>query len=271
MLTFPNAKINIGLSITGKRPDGYHNLETVFYPVQIRDALEIIDNRPQKKKLYVSGLPVAGNTEDNLVWKAYHLLQSRFPQVGELSVYLHKVIPMGAGMGGGSADAAFLLRMLNDYFHLECSQQQLEEYALQLGSDCPFFMRNKPAFASGRGEQLEALDLDLSGYSIQVVYPDIAISTATAFSGIQPKPATFNLKQLPGLPVEEWRNRVFNDFEISLFPQYNLLQQIKEQLYAGGALYTSLSGSGSTLYGIFRKGEKATIEINHAITTFYIL
>jgi 4-diphosphocytidyl-2-C-methyl-D-erythritol kinase len=265
MLTFPNAKINIGLFITAKRKDGYHDLETIFYPVQVKDALEIVDSPGANTSIHLSGLPVAGDQQNNLVWKAYTLLQRDFPQrVGPLSIHLHKVIPMGAGLGGGSADGAFMLKMLNDRFNLGMDLNELEQYALELGSDCPFFIRNKAAFASGRGEQLEETALDLSDYSIQLIYPDIHISTALAFSGITPAPASYSLRNISSLPLDKWKDHIRNDFEVSLFPEYPVLQKMKEQLYVGGALYASLSGTGSTVYGIFKKGERA--EINSEIS-----
>jgi 4-diphosphocytidyl-2-C-methyl-D-erythritol kinase len=260
MLTFPNAKINIGLFITAKRNDGYHNLETIFYPVAVRDALEIVDIPHTNTSIHLTGLPVAGDQQNNLVWKAYTLLQREFPgKIKPLSIHLHKVIPMGAGLGGGSADGAFMLNMLNNHFNLELNTDQLEQYALELGSDCPFFIRNKAAFASGRGEQMEEMGLDLSNYSIQLIYPDIHISTAMAFAGITPAAASYSLQNISSLPLDQWKDHIRNDFETSLFPEYPLLQHLKEELYAGGALYASLSGTGSTVYGIFQKGEQATI------------
>ncbi len=260
MLTFPNAKINLGLSVTDKRADGYHDIETVFYPVAVRDALECI-YKEGEEDLHISGLPVESEKKENLVWRAYQLLRQDFPdEVPPLSLYLHKAIPMGAGLGGGSADAAFLLNMLNSRYSLGLSQRQLEDYALRLGSDCPFFISNVPCFAGGRGELLEPLALDLSAYSIQVVYPQIAISTAAAFSGIVPRPPAFNLRMLPELPVRDWRGMVCNDFEEGLFIPFPVLRLIKEQLYDAGALYASLSGSGSALYGVFPKGVYADIK-----------
>ncbi len=260
MLRFPNAKINIGLFITGKRDDGYHNLETIFYPAPIKDALELVEQEAEATSIHISGLEVAGNTDTNLVWKAWQLLQKDFPaQVKPLPVFLHKVIPMGAGMGGGSSDGAFMLRMLNDHFRLNLNTTQLEQYALQLGSDCPFFIRNQPAFASGRGELLEPLSLDLSAYTLQVVCPAIHVSTATAFKGVHPAPAPFNLKELPQLPLSDWKRYIRNDFESSVFQAQPALQEFKEALYAQGALYASMSGSGSAIYGLFAKGEQAVL------------
>ncbi|WP_118950645.1 4-(cytidine 5'-diphospho)-2-C-methyl-D-erythritol kinase [Taibaiella helva] len=269
MLTFPNAKINIGLYITGKRNDGYHNLETVFYPVPFRDALELIDAADSASSLSLSGLAVAGDRESNLVWRAYNLLQTAFPKlVKPLQIRLHKIIPMGAGMGGGSADAAFMLNMLNEYFRLGLDDDTLESYALQLGSDCPFFIRNRPAFAAGRGELLEPLALDLSGYNIQLVCPLLHVSTALAFSGVKPAPAPFDLRRIDTLSPEEWKAHIRNDFEDTVMAQYPVLRDIKEQLYQQGAVYASMSGSGSSLYGIFSQGSKATIHSTVPFTTF---
>lgn len=268
MLTFPNAKINIGLYITGKRDDGYHNLETVFYPVPFRDALELIDAPEGESSISLSGLAVAGDRENNLVWRAYRLLQRDFPQVKPLHILLHKIIPMGAGMGGGSSDAAFMLNMINERFQLGLDRATLENYALQLGSDCPFFIRNLPAFAAGRGELLEPLSLDLSGYNILLVCPQLHVSTAVAFSGVQPATAPFDLRSISTLAPEEWKAHIHNDFENTVMTQYPVLRDIKKQLYNQGAIYASMSGSGSSLYGIFRRGSKPKIDSTIPYTTY---
>jgi 4-diphosphocytidyl-2-C-methyl-D-erythritol kinase len=255
MLRFPNAKINLGLHITRKRDDGYHELETVFYPVKhMRDALEVVPAASAQSSLHVSGLAVEGDVAHNLAWKAYLLLQERFPgRVAPLDMYLHKAIPMGAGLGGGSADAAFALVMINEHCGLGLRPAELEALALQLGSDCPFFIRNSPQYAGGRGEEMEPLALDLSDYRIEVVCPDVHVSTAAAFSRVVPKPAEFDLRDVPQLPVSEWKGALRNDFEESVFAQAPQIGAIKEQLYADGALYASMSGSGSAVYGIFEK------------------
>ncbi|KAA5537450.1 4-(cytidine 5'-diphospho)-2-C-methyl-D-erythritol kinase [Taibaiella lutea] len=259
MLRFPNAKINIGLSITGKREDGYHNLETVFYPVEVKDALEIIAS--EETNMHLSGFPVEGSSDNNLVWKAYQVLERDFPElVKPLEIYLHKAIPMGAGLGGGSADGAFMLSMLNDFFGLNIPSDKLESYALQLGSDCPFFIRNKPVFAKGRGEIMEPVPLSLDNYSIQLICPKLHISTANAFKGIVPKTASFNLNAIEASDIKDWKSYIINDFERTLFPHYPVLQQIKHQLYEQGAIYASLSGTGATVYGIFEKGKRAEIQ-----------
>jgi len=268
MLCFPNCKINLGLYITHKRDDGYHDIETVFYPVQLTDALEIIP--AAQTTLHTSGIGIAGNTDDNLVYKAYKLLQSQFPdKVPAFDIYLLKAIPMGAGLGGGSADGAFMLRLINDHCKLGLDNNTLAGYALQLGSDCPFFIYNTPQLATGRGEQMQEVDVDLSAYSIQLIYPLVHISTAQAFRSITPTPASFDLRKLPELPLTEWKNKVSNDFEAPIFSQHPILADIKQQLYAQGAIYASMSGSGSAIYGIFEKGKKAGI-VTENVQTFYI-
>ncbi len=281
MLCFPNCKINIGLYVTRKRPDGYHDIETVFYPIiaeamagepmnmQLRDVLEVV-NAPVTS-LHMTGLPVKGNDSDNLVFKAYHLLKNRFPGiVSGLDIYLHKVIPMGAGLGGGSADGAFMLRLLNDYFQLKLSKPELAEMALQLGSDCPFFIHNNPQFATGRGEQMNDIMLDLNAYCLQIICPEVHVSTAKAFSMIQPKSATFNLQRLPELPISEWKNCVANDFEAPVFEMHPELAEVKQALYDQGSVYASMSGSGSAIYGLFEKGEKGKIKSSIPFKEFYL-
>lgn len=268
MLTFPNCKINIGLYITERRPDGYHNLETAFYPVALTDVLEVIPAATEEVYLY--GKAVAGDKNDNLVWKAYRLLKDQFQQIPELDVHLLKSIPMGAGLGGGSADGAFMLRLLNDYCKLGLSNDELIQFALQLGSDCPFFIPNTPQFAQGRGEIMSPLDLDLSGYSIQLICPQVHISTAAAFKMITPKAVPFDLSKLPELPIEQWVEYISNDFEEPVFAQHPALSGIKQQLYIQGAIYASMSGSGSTIYGIFEKGRQAVIESSLSFESYYI-
>lgn len=253
MLVFPNAKINIGLFITGRWQDGYHNIETVFYPVDYKDVLEIIPTNNGQTTLHISGNPVSGNMDDNLVWKAWKLLKQDYPEaIFPIEIYLHKNIPTGAGLGGGSADAAFMIRLINAYFQLGLDTEMMAAYALQLGSDCPFFIRNCACLASGRGEILQPLSLDLSAYRIQLLTPDIHCSTALAYKQITPRPAPFSLREITQLPVEEWKDYIHNDFELPVFAQYPELQELKAALYEQGALYASLSGSGSALFGIFK-------------------
>lgn len=231
MLTFPNAKINIGLYITNRRTDGYHDLETIFYPVmQLHDALEAIPARATG--LHLSGKPIQGNTESNLAIKAHKMLQKLFPQqVKELDIHLLKSIPMGAGLGGGSADGAFMLKVVNNLCNLGLDDTYLADLALQLGSDCPFFIYNTPQFAAGRGEKMEPVQIDLSTFSIQLICPQVHISTAKAFEMITPRPALFDLKKLKELPFIDWKQRIHNDFEIPVFRQYPQLRDVKQQLY----------------------------------------
>ena len=264
MIVFPNCKINLGLQILNKRSDGYHNLATVFYPVPLNDALEIIDCT--NLDFSNSGLSVSGTSAENLCSKAYFLLKTDFPLISPLKIHLHKNIPMGAGLGGGSADAAFMLRLLNTYFQLNLSTTQLMQYALQLGSDCPFFILNKPCLATGRGEILTEIALDLTGYQLVLVNPGIHVNTAHAFAGINQQQSTTsnekNLTEIINKPVSEWKQELKNDFEIPVFAQYPVLQNIKTALYQAGAMYAAMSGSGSTLFGLFNKEQSIKINVD---------
>ena len=249
MISFPNAKINIGLHVVSKRTDGYHNLETVFYPVQLADALEVVETR--RRKFTFSGIPIDGAIENNLIYKAWKLLSEDF-NIPPVHFHLHKAIPFGAGLGGGSSDAAFALKMLNDFFKLELTMAQLEKYASQIGADCSFFMHNKPLIAKGIGDQFSPLEIDLSAYQIIIVKPNVSVSTPEAYRNVAPAKPEFDLTTLPKLPVEEWENEVKNDFENSVFLQYPQIKKLKDLLYSAGAVYASMSGSGSAVYGIFR-------------------
>lgn len=270
MIVFPNGKINLGLYVHGKRSDGYHNLETVIYPVSVKDVLEIItlpyDEFPEydKKKHFrfvCSGLPVDGETNNNLCVKAFYLLKKDFPALPAVHMHLHKVIPMGAGLGGGSADGAFTLKLMNEKFGLNLSTRQLIDYSLQLGSDCPFFIINKPCYATGRGEVLEEINLDLSGYSFVMVNPGIHINTGRAFSAISSSaPGTIRLqaqtlKELILQPVETWKEALANDFEQVVFEEHPEVGKIKNYLYDHGAIYAAMSGSGSTVFGMYPRHE----------------
>ena len=248
MILFPPAKINLGLRIVQKRADGYHNLETGLFPVPWRDALEVI--RSDTFSFQTSGLPIPGAPENNLCVRAYHLLQQDF-DLPPVAVHLHKVIPMGAGLGGGSSDAASLLMLLNDLFELSLATSVLQTYAARLGSDCPFFVDPRPRLASGTGTTLEDLPLDLSGQHLLIVYPKVSVSTADAYARVVPRQPDSDLRNLLTQPVEAWKDQVVNDFEVSVFQQHPMLADIKEQLCHTGATYASLSGSGSALYGLF--------------------
>lgn len=250
MIGFPNAKINIGLNITEKRPDGFHNLETVFYPVGWSDALEFVSS--EETSFSHSGILISGEAEANLVMKAYRLLQKDF-SLPPLKVHLHKEIPFGAGLGGGSSDGAFMLSMLNKEFKLQLSSAGLEHYAAQLGSDCPFFIRNTPVFASGRGEVMEPAELVLNNWFILLVKPPVAVPTAKAFQWIVPAVPKYSLKTLIRQPVSEWKNTIVNQFELSVFQFFPEIEKVKHQLYEMGAAYASMSGSGSCVFGLFQE------------------
>ncbi len=254
MIVFPNAKLNLGLNIIRKRDDGFHDLETVFYPLSIYDALEI-NTRNSGSKIHFSssGNDIDTPADQNICLKACHLLKKDFPDLPPVSIHLHKNIPIGAGLGGGSADGAFTLLLLNKKFKLGLSQEQLVDYALKLGSDCPFFIINKPCLARGRGEIMTEIALDLSAYHLVVINPGIHISTANAFKDIIPSQKENVVKDLITKPVTEWKNLLCNDFENAVFKQFPEIDSIKKLLYDKGAVYASMSGSGSTVYGIFEK------------------
>ncbi|MDE1192747.1 MAG: 4-(cytidine 5'-diphospho)-2-C-methyl-D-erythritol kinase [Arachidicoccus sp.] len=258
MVVFPNAKINIGLFITNKRDDGFHDLETVFYPIPFCDALEVMPNKKNEFNFTCSGLPVE-NTSENLCIKAYKLIRNDYPFIPELQMWLHKAIPTGAGLGGGSADASFTLKLLNEEFQLNISEEKLLQYALSLGSDCPFFIQNKACIAKGRGEIMEPVNVDLRNYYIIVVHPGIHINTGWAFKQLQPKPVGFSLKKIAEEKIETWRDFVRNDFEKPVFELYPEIKKIKEELYKKGALFASMTGSGSSVYGLFSE-DPANIE-----------
>ena len=260
MIVFPNCKINLGLNIVRKRKDGFHDLETFFYPLNICDAVEIIqtnDSNYVNNITYTStGLAIAGNEQNNLCIKAYQLLKKDFPLLPSIKMHLHKNIPMGAGLGGGSADGAFVLKLLNQKFNLQLSQQQLINYALQLGSDCPFFIINKPCFATSRGEKMNEININLSAYKFLLVNPQIHISTSWAFANIQPTIPSKSIQQIITQPIHTWKNELVNDFEKPVFQQHTSIYSIKNEMYKMGALYAAMSGSGSTIFGIFEKEKK---------------
>jgi 4-diphosphocytidyl-2-C-methyl-D-erythritol kinase len=251
MISFPNAKINIGLNITRRRPDGYHDLETVFYPIKINDVLEIVES--DKMDFYASGLGIPGRVEDNLCLKGYDLLKKDFPGLPPVNIHLHKHIPIGAGLGGGSADAAFFIKLVNQTFTLGLDTAQMRDYARQLGADCAFFIESKPVYAFGKGDEFEPVAIDLSAYHIVLVMPPAHVSTAEAYRGVVPKPAEGPLKGHITFPVREWRYVIKNDFEDSIFKNHPVIRGVKASLYEAGALYASMSGSGASVFGIFQK------------------
>jgi len=248
MVCFPNAKINIGLQITEKRPDGFHNLNSCFYPVGWSDVLEIIP--AQTFGFSSSGLAIPGHTASNLCVKAYDLLKRDF-DLPPVQMHLLKIVPIGAGMGGGSADAAFALKLLNDFFWLKLPTSSLENHARTLGSDCAFFVQNKPQLCHEKGDQFANVDLSLKDKFIVLVYPNLHISTAEAYAGVRPQKPEIDLQKALKMPLLAWRAVIKNDFENHLFAKYPVLTQIKNDLYAAGAAYASMTGSGSTLFGIF--------------------
>lgn len=250
MLVFPNAKINIGLNIVEKRPDGFHNIESCFYPIGWSDALEI--TKSEAFSFETNGISIPGDNADNLCKKAYETLAGDY-ELHPVKMHLLKAIPIGAGLGGGSSDAAFAIRALNDFFKLNISFEKQLDYARRLGSDCAFFILNKPAYCFQKGDRFEDIDLKLAGKWIVLVNPGIHISTIEAYAGIKPAAAKTNLRDDLKGPVADWATRIKNDFEATLFPKYPLLKEIKQRLYADGAEYASMSGSGSTVYGIFEK------------------
>ena len=257
MITKPIAKINLGLNVVEKRPDGYHNLETVFYPVPIQDVLEVYPMDAEFPSdvdcdLKVTNIHIEGDEQKNLVVKAYHLLKNDFPTLPRIHTHLYKGIPTQAGMGGGSSDCGFMITLLNEQFQLGLSEQQMIAYAAKLGADCAFFIVNTPSYAEGIGEILQPIDLDLSGWYLCVVRPAIPVSTKEAFSLITPAHPAKNCREVVMQPIETWREDLTNDFEKSVFALHPEIGAIKDRLYEKGAIYAAMSGSGSSLFGLFR-------------------
>lgn len=250
MICFPNAKINLGLNIVSKRPDGYHNIETVFYPIPVKDALEIVP--ASSFSFNQTGIPVDSPAEKNLVIKALNLLKTQYT-IPPVEVHLQKCIPFGAGLGGGSADAAFMLKLLNEFCSLNIPSNHLELMASSLGADCPFFIRNTPVFASGIGNIFEPVTLSLNKYYLCLIKPDVSVSTPEAYSLVKPAKPEVSLKKIIETPVEEWRETMTNAFEKSVFAKRPVIEAIKNALYEEGAVYASMSGSGSSVYGLFEK------------------
>ena len=266
MICFPNAKINLGLHVTEKRADNFHNIETIFYPVGWNDALEVVETKESKVvtlsavpdsppkvenfNLHLSGLPVSGNVTDNLLYKAYQLIL-KSKSLPALEVYLHKVLPMGAGLGGGSADAAFFIKLLNEQFDLKFTEDERMDLARQLGSDCAFFIKNKPVLATQKGDEFSDLLLDLSHLYIAIIYPNIHSNTKEAYSLVKPQKPSRSLLEIVQQPISTWKNELVNDFENSIFNLYPVVEKTKNDLYDLGAVYASMSGSGSAVFGLF--------------------
>lgn len=259
MLLFPNAKLNLGLYLTGVRPDGFRNLESVFVPLPWTDALEVLPAPVgTETTLTLTGIPIPGEPATNLCLRAYELLKADFA-LPPIQMHLHKVVPIGAGLGGGSADAAFALKGLNELFGLALGAEALENYARRLGSDCAFFIQNQPVFAYERGDVFAPIPLNLTGTACKVIYPGLHISTAEAYARVVPRPPQHDLQTALAQPLETWRDTVHNDFEEALTPHYTVLGEIKQALYEAGAAYASLSGSGSAVYGLFPGHERPPV------------
>lgn len=265
MLVFPNCKINLGLNVTARRPDGFHTIETVFYPVFWNDALEIIETKNSRKAFSYSqsGIAIDGATEQNLIYKAWKIISEQ-KTLPAIRVHLHKNIPLGAGLGGGSSDAASFINLLDENFNIGFTEREKMQMAARLGSDCPFFLRNKPVFASGKGDVFSDIKVDLSAYFILLVYPCIHSNTKEAYQAIVPKTPGYDLKHvLETFPVKEWKSKLVNDFEDTVFKKHPAIKSVKDLLYQSGALYASMSGSGSTVYGIFETEPKINIASHH--------
>jgi len=254
MILYPNAKINLGLHIVEKNADGFHNIETLFFPLRWSDVLEFvpIENTDEKTSLKCTGLSVAGNSDNNLVMKALQIVKSEY-KLPELKIHLHKIIPMGAGLGGGSADASYMLVGLNRFFDLKITNDKLSNMAAKIGSDCAFFINNQPSLGTGRGNILEAFNIKLSGKYLLVAVPDVHVSTPQAYAGVKPQKPTTPLKEILKMDISEWKKHLINDFEISVFDKFPTIAKLKEIFYEKGAIYASMSGSGSSVFGIFDK------------------
>lgn len=264
MICFPNAKINLGLNITEKRADGFHNIETVFYPIGWDDALEIIvpdssvtskqnnNSSTQDFNLHVSGLPISGSIEDNLLYKVYTIIK-QIKTLPPIDVYLQKILPMGAGIGGGSSNAAFFINLLNEQFKLNFSETQRLDIARELGSDCAFFIKNTPVYATQKGDVFKDIELNLSHLYISIIYPNVHSNTKEAYSLVKPKQPIKSLLEIIKQPISTWKTELTNDFEKSIFSLYPIVEKTKKDLYESGAIYASMSGSGSSVFGLYEK------------------
>jgi 4-diphosphocytidyl-2-C-methyl-D-erythritol kinase len=270
MICFPNIKINLGLHVINRRTDGFHNIETIFYPVKFCDILEVIEDPNQNEAIVFSssGLRIEGSVEDNLIVKAYFGISKDIP-LPKVKVHLHKIIPMGAGLGGGSSDAAYMIKLLNDKFNLNLSPERMQAYASALGSDCAFFIQNKPSYAFGKGHELEIMeDVSLAGYYFVLLNTGLHSSTATAYKNVKRREVfdeSQSLKHRIKQPVSQWKIEVENDFEYSVFQELPLLEELKTELYSGGAIYASMSGSGSSMYALFTKKPQLAEKLRHYV------
>jgi 4-diphosphocytidyl-2-C-methyl-D-erythritol kinase len=252
MIRFPNCKINLGLYVLEKLPDGYHQLETAFYPVGLSDILEINTTSSVETMLNITGTEIHGAPSDNLCFRAWQILHAEYG-IPAVEMHLHKIIPIGAGLGGGSSDAAFTLSMLNELFEIGIPLQKLDKLAARLGMDCPYFLLNAPALGQGKGDILTPLSVELKGMHIAILKPGIHISTSRAYASIKPHPQKYSIQELIQRPINEWKYILSNDFEEGIFDKYPVIAEIKQKLYQKGAVYASMSGSGSAVYGIFKR------------------
>ena len=250
MISFPNAKINLGLYVTSKRDDGFHNIESIFIPVALSDVLEIVPSPDKEITFGIAGLPIGEIAGGNICEKAYQLLNADFNLPG-VDTFLIKSIPSGAGLGGGSADGAFMLKMLNELFVLNISTTNLKNYAARLGSDCPFFIDNTPCMVTGRGEKIDAIELNLAGKFIVIVHPRVHVNTAEAYKHMNAREAAFDLRTISSLDIATWKDQITNQFEERVISMHPVIGEIKAALYKNGAVYASMSGSGSAVFGIF--------------------
>jgi 4-diphosphocytidyl-2-C-methyl-D-erythritol kinase len=269
MIVFPNAKINLGLNVTEKRSDGFHNIETVFYPIRLCDILEVVKSGNKVSALFNSGITITDNDNDNLCIRALRRIKKDFI-LPEVDIFLHKTIPLGAGLGGGSSDAASVLTVLNKMFDLNISEVKLMQYAAELGSDCAFFIKNKPQLAGGRGEIMSDIDINLNGHHFVLIKPNVSVGTAQAYACIKPRQPEICISEIVSKPIKEWKYLLKNDFESTVFEQFPQIKAIKETLYLRGAIYASMSGSGSSVYGIFdRKTDASDFEKDCFVFTDY--
>lgn len=255
MIVYPNAKINLGLNVIEKRPDGFHNIETVFYPVDWKDILEIIPDETKEKGVTFSssGIAIPGAVEENLCVRAYNLISKDYPMPA-VKIHLHKIIPIGAGLGGGSSDAAFFIKAVNELFELNLAWGELHHYAKQLGADCSFFITNKPVFAEGKGDQLESINVSLDDYFGVIVFPGVHVNTTDAYINVVPRKPEISLEELiVSNPISKWKDVLKNDFEKNIFEKFPTIGELKTKMYELGAVYSGMSGSGSAVYGIFEK------------------
>lgn len=261
MVVFPNAKINLGLHITEKRPDGYHNIESVFYPIPVSDVLEITENQGDKTNFKALGIDIPSDGKPNLVEQAWSLVNSIHP-IPFVDLELLKNIPIGAGLGGGSSDAAFCIRGLNELFNLKMSEETILQLAGELGADCAFFVKNQPVYAEGIGDIFSRTKVNLKGKHILLIYPNIHVSTPIAYKHVIPRKPENDIREVLQQPIETWKNKLVNNFEASVFKEFPRIKEIKNKLYEEGALYASMSGSGSSIFGIFNSEPKFKLPEN---------